>query len=137
MNAPLLYRIASVLLVLFSAGHTLGFLKFKAPTAEGVAVREAMAKVVFSVGGKSFSYDRFYVGFGLFITVSLLFSAFLSWHLGTLAGRNPEAIGALGWAFFVVQLASLVLSWLFFFTITALFSGLVALCVGWATWLVK
>jgi hypothetical protein len=137
MNASTLYRIASVLLVLFAAGHTFGFLKFKAPTAEGVAVREAMAKVVFSVGGRTFSYERFYVGFGLFITVSLLFSAFLSWHLSALASRNPEAIGALGWVFFVVQIASLVLSWLFFFPITAVFSGLVALCLGWAAWLVK
>jgi hypothetical protein len=137
MNAPLLYRIASVLLVLFAAGHTLGFLKFKAPTPEGVAVREAMANVVFSVRGKTFTYERFYVGFGLFITVSLLFSAFVAWHLSILASRNPQAIGFLGWVFFAVQLASLALSWMFFFPITAVFSGLVAVCIGWAAWLVR
>jgi hypothetical protein len=45
MNATLLYRIASVLLLLFALGHTVGFLKFKPPTAEGVAVRDAITNV--------------------------------------------------------------------------------------------
>ncbi len=137
LNASTLYRIASIVLVLFAAGHTLGFLKFRAPTPEGLAVREAMAKVTFSVGGRTFSYERFYIGFGLFITASLLFSAFISWYLSVLARTNPEVIGSLGWAFFLLQVASLVLSWLFFFPITAVFSGLVAFCVGWAAWLIK
>lgn len=51
MKAIMLYRIASVLLVLFAAGHTFGFLKFKPPTAEGLAVRDAMNNVHFQVGG--------------------------------------------------------------------------------------
>jgi len=42
MKAVTLYRIASVLLVLFAAGHTFGFLKFKPSSAEGLAVRDAM-----------------------------------------------------------------------------------------------
>jgi len=47
MNATLLYRIASVLLILFAAGHTIGFLNFTPPTAEGIAVRDAMQNVQF------------------------------------------------------------------------------------------
>ena len=90
MNATVLYRIAAVVFVLFAAGHTVGFLKFKPPTAEGLAVRDAMNTVQFQVGGKPFSYAGFYKGFGLSITVQLLFSAFLAWHLGALAVKNPE-----------------------------------------------
>lgn len=137
MNATLLYRIASGLLLLFAAGHTLGFLRFKAPTPAGVGVRQAMTDVLFQLGGKNYSYSGFYTGFGLFITVDLLFSAFLAWHLGTLAAVNPSAIGLLGWAFCGVQLAGLVLSWMFFFPVTAAFSGVVALCLAAAAWLVK
>ena len=137
MSATLLYRLASILLVLFAAGHTFGFLKFKAPTPEGVAVREAMEKTVFEFRGKKYSYHGFYLGFGLFITVHLLFSAFLSWHLGTLARSHPAAIGPLGWTFCAVQVAGLVLSWMFFFPATAVFSGVVALCLAGAAWLVK
>jgi hypothetical protein len=66
----------------------------------------------------------------------MLFSAFLAWHLGALAGKNPQTIGALGWAFFAVQVASLALSWIYFSAAPVVFSALVATCVGWAAWLV-
>ena len=136
MNATLLYRTASILLLLFAAGHTFGFLSFKPPSPEGLAVRDAMNTVHFKVGRATFSYGGFYVGFGLFIGVYLIFSAFLAWYLGDLAGREPQAIGSLGWAFFALQLASLILSWMYFSAAPALFSALLALCLGWAAWLV-
>jgi hypothetical protein len=132
MNATLLYRIAAALLILFALGHTIGFLHFKPPTPEAIAVRDAMTNVHFEVKGASFSYGGFYNGFGLFVTAYLLFSAFLAWHLGGLATREPQAIGGLGWAFFAVQVASLALSWIYFSVPPAVFSGIVAACVGWA-----
>jgi len=137
MSATLLYRIASFILVLFAAGHTFGFLKFKPPTAEGAAVQESMRRVTFQVGRQQFTYEGFYRGFGLFITVELLFSAFLAWHLGGLAASTPAAIGALGWVFCAAQVACLVLSWIYFFPITAVLSAIVALCLGLAAWLAK
>jgi len=137
MKATLLYRIASVLLILFAAGHTIGFLKFKPPTPEAAAVWDAMNNVHFQVGRASFSYGGFYIGFGLFATAYLLFSAFLAWHLGGLAATNRPAIGALGWAFFMLQLASLALSWSYFFLPPVVLSALVAACTGWAAWQVK
>ena len=137
MNATMLYRIASLLLVLFAAGHTFGFLKFKAPSPEGLAVHDAMKNVYFQVRGKTFSYDGFYKGFGLVITAELLFSAFLAWYLGDLARSNPQAIGFLGWAFCLFEIAGLILSWIYFFPITVLLSALVVICLGWAAWLIK
>ncbi len=125
------------MLVLFAAGHTFGFLKFKPPTPEGLAVRDAMRTVHFAVGGKSFSYGGFYTGFGLFVTAYLLFSAFLAWHLGALAATNPQSIGALGWAFSGVQVSSLILSWIYFAPPPAVLSALVVACLGWAAWLVR
>ena len=135
MTPTLLYRIASGLLVLFAAGHTFGFLKFKAQTTEVEAVRKGMEEVSFKVGGKAYTYGGFYRGFGLYITVYLLFSAYLACHLGTMAQHAPAAIGLLGWMFCAVQLAGLVLSWKYFFPITAVFSALVAVLTGWAAWL--
>ena len=135
MNATLLYRIAAVLLLLFAAGHTLGFLGFKPPSPEGLAVRDAMNNVVFQFKGSGYTYGNFYRGFGLTVTAYLLFSAYLAWHLGTLAASQPQAIGILGWAFAAVQLACLVLSVMYFFPVPALFSGAVVLCLAWAAWL--
>src|SRR6059058_1382920 len=113
-KAVVLYRIASVLLILFAVGHTFGFLKFQAPTAEGRAVWESMNNAHFQVGRTDATYSRFYVGFGLF-----------------------QTIGALGWTFFAVQLVSLVLSWIYFLAPPIVLSGLVAICIGWASWLVS
>ncbi len=81
MNAKVLYRIAAVMYLLFAAGHTFGFLGFRPPTAEALAVRDAMTNVHFQVGHASYSYGGFYVGFGLYVTAYLLFSAFVAWHL--------------------------------------------------------
>lgn len=135
MSATVLYRIAAVLLVLFAAGHTAGFLRFKPPTPEAVAVRDGMSNVRFPVGRSQFTYRDFYVGFGLFVTVYLLFSAFLAWHLGDVARADPRAGGSLGWVFFVVQLAIMALSWIYFFAAPIVLSALVAACVGAAAWL--
>ncbi|MEA2337740.1 MAG: hypothetical protein QOE82_1747 [Thermoanaerobaculia bacterium] len=135
MTAPLLYRIAAALFVVFAAGHTFGFLKFKPATAEGLAVREAMDEVELHIGGRSYTYGGFYTGFGLYITVYLLFSALLSWHLANMALLDPQAHGIIGWAFCAVQVAGLALSCVYFAPITAALSGIVAICLGLAAWL--
>src|SRR5262249_55306937 len=85
MKPIVLYRIAAVLFGVFAAGHTIGFLKFRPPTPEGLAVFDAMNHVQFEVKGSKFTYGAFYTGFGLFATLYLLFSAFLAWHLGNMA----------------------------------------------------
>lgn len=137
MTATLLYRIAAVVLLLFAAGHTFGFLKFKPPTPEGVAVRDAMDSVQFKMGSKSYTYGDFYRGFGLFCTAYLLFAAFLAWHLGGLARSSPQAIGQLGWVFFGLQLAGIILSWKYFVPPPVIFSFVLAILTGWAAWLVS
>lgn len=137
MKATLLYRIAAVLFILFAAGHTIGFLTFKPASQEGLGVWDSMNNVHFQVGRASFTYGGFYLGFGLFATLYLLFSAFLAWHLGSLALRNPTAIGALGWVFCATQVVSLVLSWMYFLLPPVVLSALLTICLGWATWLVN
>lgn len=137
VKATLLYRIGSVLLVLFAAGHTFGFLKFRPATSEGRAVYQAMQSVHFQLGSSTFSYGGFYTGFGLSITVNILFLAILSWHLGSLAATNPHAAGLLPWAFVAVQVASFVLSWMYFAAVPTILSGLLVVCLGWAAWLIQ
>lgn len=135
MSATLFYRIAAVLFILFAAGHTFGFLKFTPPTAEGIAVRDSMKNVHFHLGSRDYSYGGFYEGFGLYISAYMLFSAFLAWQLGSIAAATPHAVGAIGWAFFVLQVIGLGLSVVYFAPVTATLSGIVALCLGLAAWL--
>ena len=137
MTATLLYRIAAGLLLLFAIGHTVGFLTFKPPTAEGLAVRESMEKVPLQIGGRTLTYGGFYRGFGLFCTLYLIFLAYLSWHLGSMARTTPQAIGLLGWGFFTLNVASTVLAWIYFIPPPIILSALASICTGWAAWLVK
>jgi hypothetical protein len=134
MKAVWLYRIAAVIFVLFAALHTYGFLTFRPASPEARVVWDGMNNVQFQEGGDSFSYGRFYVGFGLSATVSMLFSAFLAWYLSVLARSSPQTVGPIGWALFVVQLVGVGLSWKYFSVAPAMFSAALAACLGWAAW---
>jgi hypothetical protein len=136
MKATWLYRIAAVVFLAFALGHTFGFLSFRPSSAEGRAVFDEMNNIHFVQSGTTYSYGRFYRGFGLSISVSMIFSAFLAWHLGELARKLPQAIGALSWIFFSAQVAGVAISLKYFGPPQALFSALLAVCVGSGAWLV-
>jgi hypothetical protein len=136
MKAAWLYRIAAILFLLFATGHTIGFLKFVPPTPEGQAVMNAMNNVHLQAG-TAYTYGAFYRGFGLFVTLYMLFAAFVAWHLGELTRKFPGAAGSLPWTFFCLQLIGLALSWKYFSPPPVVFSALVALCVGCAAVLVR
>lgn len=128
MKGSTFYRIATVLLLLFAAGHTVGFLSFKPPTAEGLAVRDAMMDVHFQVKNADLSYGGFYKAFGLSITVNLLFSAFLAWHLA----KHPAPMVA--WALCAVQIVGVALGLIYFTAVQAGLAGLVAACLAYGAW---
>jgi len=132
MTATLLYRIAAVLFVIFAAGHTVGFLRFRPTSPEGRAVWDSMHTVRVQLGRGSFTYGGFYVGFGLYNTVFLVFSAVLAWHLSNVAATTPQAIGLLGWAFGATQVAGAVLCWRYFAPPPVILSVVIAVCLGWA-----
>ena len=72
MKASLLYRIASVLLILFALGHTLGFQRVD-PRWGVDSIIAASRSTHFDVQGLNRTYWDFYTGFGLFVTVLLIF----------------------------------------------------------------
>jgi hypothetical protein len=133
MKASLLFRISSAVFLLFAVGHTFGFLSFKPPTSEGMAVRKAMGDVVFKVGGSELSYGAFYRGFGLTCTVSMLFSAILCWQLGGLATLYPQAIAGVAWSLFGVQVVGVVLSVKYFGLPPAIFAVALTALLGGAS----
>ena len=135
--ATTFYRIAAVLLVLFAAAHTAGFLTFVPGPPEGVAVRDAMRSVVFLFGSKPANYQAMYNGFGLTVSAYLLFSAVLSWQLGTLAQTFAPVIARISWSFFAVQVATLVLCAIYFSAPQIITAAIVAIVVGIATLLVQ
>src|SRR5260370_29748350 len=99
MTATLLYGIAAGLFVLFAAGHTVGFLRFRPASPEGRAVWDSMHTVRVQLGRGSFTYGGVYVGVGLYNTVFPLFSAGLAWHFSNRDATTSPAIRLLRCAF--------------------------------------
>jgi hypothetical protein len=129
MKATILYRIASVLLFVASAGNAYGVSRFR-------QLAESMNSVHFRVGHSGFTYAQFVIAIELFCSLCVLFAAYLAWYLGALARTTPRAIGALGWVLFAYQLVGVYISWIFFSGFVLVLSAGIAICTAWATWLV-
>jgi hypothetical protein len=128
-----LYRIAAVLLLLFAVGHTLGFRKID-PKWGVDSLVASMRTVHFDAQGFSRSYWDFYTGFGLFVSVFILFAAFLAWQLGGLSAQTLAGMRGIAWAFALCFVAVTVLSWRYFFVAPVIFSGAVTICLLAAAW---
>ena len=131
MKPSTLYRIAAVLILLFAIGHTLGFLQHD-PEWKVDALLASMQSIHFNIQGSSRSYWDFFVGFGLFVTVFLLFAAVLAWQLGGLAAETLLRMRVVKWAFALCFAVVTVLSWLFFFAVPRFVSFLITVCLGFA-----
>src|SRR5690349_24210425 len=133
MQASMFYRIAAVLLLLFAAGHTLGF-RQSDPKWGVDALLASMQSIHFDVQGFSRTYWDLFVGAGFFVSVFLLFAAVLAWQLG---GLSAEALGLMrptAWALALCFLAVTILSWRYFFSLPIVFLTLITVCLA-AAWL--
>jgi cobalamin biosynthesis protein CobD/CbiB len=133
MKVSLSYRIASVLLVLFAAGHTLGFRQILPEWGVGPVVA-SMRAIHFNAQGFNRTYYDFYVGFGFFVSVFLLFLAVLAWQLGGMRREILASIPQVTWSLAVCSLAITVLSWKYFFAVPIVFSMLITLGLFLGAW---
>jgi len=134
MKASLLYRISSVLLILFALGHTLGFRRVD-PRWGVDSIIGALRSTHFDVQGLSRTYWDFYTGFGLFVAVLLVFTAVLSWQLGGLPKASLSAMPVITWGLAACFVVVTFLSWKYFFMVPLIFSGAVAICLIAAAWI--
>ena len=133
MRAPILYRISSVLLLLFAAGHTFGF-RQNNPEWRADAVLGLMRSVHFDAQGFTRTYWDFFSAFGLFFSVFLLFAAVLAWQLGRLPAETLGRVRSIAWALAICFVAVTALSWRYAFTTPIVFSTLITVCLIAAAW---
>ncbi|HEU5218997.1 MAG TPA: hypothetical protein VFU23_10070, partial [Gemmatimonadales bacterium] len=133
MSASLLYRIVAVLLLLFAAGHQVGFRQVD-PRWGVAAPIDQLKATRFQVQGVTRTYWGFYSGFGFFVTVLLLFAAVLAWQLGGLSMDGLRSLALVEWAFAGTFLVVTLLSWRYFFTAPVVFSAGITLGLGLAAW---
>ena len=134
MRVSLFYRIASVLLVLFAAGHALGFRQTD-PRWGVDAVLASMRTIHFEMQGFDRTYYDFFVGFGLIVSVFLLFAAVLSWQLGGMSKEALALIPGVTWGLAICFVVVTVLTWKYIFLVPVIFSALIALCLVLAAYL--
>jgi hypothetical protein len=87
MKASVFYRIAAVLLLLFAIGHTVGFRQVD-PRWGVDGLIASMQSIHFEIQGFSRTHRDFFVGFGLFVTVFLLFAGGVSVADGGTSGAD-------------------------------------------------
>src|SRR5262245_22033635 len=122
MTTTLFLRIASIISLAFTAGHTLGGLKQWSPMGDNDVLR-AMTGVRFDTMGTNRSYLDFFMGFGWSISVAMLLQTVLLWQLAALARTDAARVRPIIAAVAVATLASGAIGWVFIFPLPALFSG--------------
>ena len=128
MTTSLLLRIASIISLLFAAGHTLGGRHDWSPAGE-TDVLHAMRTVRFEVLGVSRTYLDFYRGFGFTLSVYMLLQAVVLWQLASLARSEPSRVRGMVASFAVASVAVGLLSWKFIFPLPVVFSAVLAVCL--------
>ena len=134
MRAPLFFRIAAVLLLLLSVGHTLGF-RQSDPTWGVDALLVSMRSIHFDVQGFSRTYWDLFVAAGFSVGVLYLFAAVLAWQLGGLPAETLAAMRITVWALALCFAAITVVSWKYLFILPIVFSMLITVFLAAAAWL--
>jgi hypothetical protein len=134
LKASAFYRIAAVLMLLFDVGHTVGFRQSDPKWGVDTLI-SSMRSIHFDCQGFSRTYWDFYVGFGLFVTVLLLFAAVLAWQLSGLPAGTLALMRGTAWALALCFLAVTILSWRYFFIVPLGFSIVITVCLIAAAWL--
>jgi hypothetical protein len=131
VTTTLLLRIAAVISLIFTAGHTMGGLKRWSPMGDN-PVLKSMMDVRFDAMGVNRSYFDFFMGFGWSISVFMLMQTILLWQLASLATTEASRLRPIIAVMALATLASGVIAWRFIFPVPALFSLVLALVLGLA-----
>jgi hypothetical protein len=134
VKAPILYRIASVLLLLFAVGHTLGF-RQSDPTWGVDTLLASMRSMHFGVQGFSRTYWDLFVAAGFSVGVFYLFAAVVAWQLGGLPPESLSLMRLTAWALALSFAAITLVSWRYLFILPIVFSLVITVCLTAAAWL--
>jgi hypothetical protein len=132
MKPSILLRFASIITLLYCAGHTVGMPWTPAVGPGEISLIEAMKTHSFEIQGFTRTYWDFYFGFGVIISAFLLVQAVVLWQLGSLARIDFMRLRPLVASFFVVFLVNAVLAWRFFFAVAVVMAVAIAICLGLA-----
>ena len=133
MKPNLWYRLAAVVLVLFAAGHGLGF--WRTDPAWGVdALVSSMRSSHVNLQGFTRSYWDFFLANGFTVDAFLVFAAVLAWQLGGLPVESLVRLRLTAWAFALCFAVIAALCCVYLFMIPIILSVLVTALLAAAAW---
>jgi len=132
MKPSILLRIASIITLLYFAGHTAGMPWTPAARPGELPVIEAMKTHRFETEGFARTYWDFYFGFGVIISAFLPLQAVALWQLGSLARTGAAQIRPIIASVLVAFVVNAILAWMFFFAVPAVMAAAIAICLGLA-----
>jgi hypothetical protein len=127
MKATVLYRIASVLLILFAAANTAWLIYFWHAASSATPVPFPVAHHRFS------TYPQSVLVLEIVLSLCVLFAAYLNWYLGSLAQTAPHSMRALPWLLLAYQAAGALVALFSLSGFAFLVAAASAICTGWAT----
>jgi hypothetical protein len=130
MKASHFLRAASIITLLYAAGHTAGAPWTPYTDPQASAVLEAMKAHSFDAQGFKGSYWDLYIGFGTIITIYLLVQAAALWQLASLAKTNAASLRPIIATFLLGFIINAALSWKYFFVIPVLMAAAISLCLA-------
>lgn len=128
MTPTLWLRAASIVAILFAAGHMMGAQSAWSPLGE-TPVLQSMRSFAFDVSGSRRTYADFYIGFGVYIGVLLVAKAVVLWQLASLARAHPSAARPMVLTLAVAAVAGAIVCWRYIFIIPAAFAIALAACL--------
>jgi len=132
MKSAIFLRIASIITLLYFAGHTAGMPWTPAVSPGEVPVLEAMKNHSFVAEGFRRTYWDFYFGFGVIISAYLLVQAIVLWQLASLAKTDPLRVRPIMASFFVAFIVNAVLAWQYFFAVPVVMAVAISVCLALA-----
>jgi len=129
MTMTLFLRIASVISLIFTLGHTAGGLRKWSPMGDNEVLR-AMTAVRFDTMGANRSYLDFYMGFGWSIAVAMIMQTVLLWQMASIARTDPASVRPMIAVIALATVASGVIAWHFIFPVPALFSSVLVIALA-------
>jgi len=132
MKSPIFLRIASIITLLYFAGHTSGIPWTPDVGPGAVPVIEAMKGYSFDAMGSTRTYWDFYFGFGVIISLYVLLQSVVLWQLGSLAKTDALRVRPIIASFSVAFIVNTVLAWKYFFVLPVVMSVAILVCLALA-----
>lgn len=138
MKPKILIRIASVLMLIFALGHSIGhFTRYNTTDIRAINTITSMQMTKIPMEGVDKTYDQFYSGMSLNLSITLIAFAILLWLLSNLVQSNPKIVRRLLIPIFLCAFGFSITGFVYFFPAPTLISCLGALSILTSVFLLR